>query len=681
MIFTAIQKEALRAIVMVSLVFGAAGAAVVLGSHPGTAPPPGSSTVIPIDWSGARISLTTVEVAPPTGCLALTYPADEAELRAYTGNLSSYYGGWNYLFPGGDLRGGAVASAAPGAATPPAAPEHSGTNNQVAGVDEADMVKTDGYYIYAATGGRVVIVKAFPADQMEVASTIDLGGYANGIFVLGNRLVVILQPMYAYPASGGAMGASLMPVYYNPSIELQVYDITDRAAPQILFNYSVQGIYTGARMIGDFVYLVSGYSLYEVDGKIQLPTIYRNGELTQIGPSAIGVPLAAHNATYLTTILSLNVSKADSVRPFSFLAEGNGEVYVSAHNLYILGSDYTYSENWSLLRTETVVSKYSFYQGAVTCYFGASVPGTVLNQFSADEYAKGGHPYLRIATTLRAGDWQNSSAGVYVLDERLNRVGAVEGLAPGESVQTTRFLGDRGYLVTFRQVDPLFVLDLATPQDPHVIGELTLPGFSEYLEPIDANHLVGIGVDASRATRGSGLKLSLFDVSDSANPREVANYTFGGTYASSEAQYDHHAVLWMPPTQQRQGLLVIPVQTYDYTVDSRYGGTSFQGAYVFAVDPFQGFTLLAKIAHDPIATGMDYYGSSYTYTPTVRRSLYIGDTLYTISDSAIKANALVGFAEVASVSLGVPYTGYCCYTMGGGIGSAPPPAGGTPTPL
>lgn len=676
MIFTAIQKEALRAIVMVSLVFGSAGTAIVVGSHPGTSPPPGPSVVFPpYDWSGARISLTNVDVAPPTGCLPLTYPADESALRLYVGNLS-YYSGPYWLLSGVDARGAPAPSASMGAATSPA-PEHSGTNNQVAGVDEADMVKTDGYYIYAVTGGRVSIVKAFPADEMEVVSTIDLGGYADGIFVLGDRLVVILQPAYAYPASDAGMGASMMPFYYNPNIELQVYDIKDRAAPQILFNYSVEGSFTGARMIGDFVYLVSGYYISEGEGKLRMPSISNNGVLLQIPPSAVGVPQGAHNATYLTTILSLNVSAADSIKVASFLAEGAGQVYVSAHNLYILGSAYTYSDNWTLLKTETVVSKYSFYQGQVTCYFGARVPGTVINQFSADENAFAGHPYLRLATTLRAGDWRNSSAGVYVLDERLHIVGSLEGLAAGETVQTSRFLGERGYLVTFRQVDPLFVLDLSNPRAPQVIAELTLPGFSQYLEPVDATHLVGIGVDASSDGRTTnGLKLTLFDVSDSQHPREVSNYTFG-MYAYSEAQYDHHAVLWMPS----RGLLVIPVQTYDYSADFRYGGVSFQGAYVFAVDPAAGFTLKAKIAHDPIATGMDYYGKPYSYTPTVRRSLYIGDSLYTISDSAIKATALDGFAEQGSVSLGTPYTGYCCYTMGGGVATAPPAAGGTPTPL
>ncbi len=675
MIFTAIQKEALRAIVMVSLVFGSAGAAIVVGSHPGTPPHPGSSQVIPPDWSGARISLTSVDVAPPTGCLPLTYPTDETVLRMYVGNLSSYYGPY-WPLSGVDASGAPAPSAAMGA-TASAAPAHSGTNNQVAGVDEADMVKTDGYYIYAVTGGRVSIVKAFPADEMEVASTIDLGGYANGIFVMGNRLVVILEPMSTYPTSSVAMGASLMPFYYNPSVELLVYDITDRAAPQILYNYSVEGSFSGARMIGDFVYLVSGYSISEADGKLRLPTISDNGVLSQVPPSAIGVPQGAHNATYLTTILSLNVSAANSIKAFSFLAEGNGQVYVSAHNLYILGSAYTYADNWTLLKTETVVSKYSFYRGQVTCYFGARVPGTVIDQFSADEYAYAGHPFLRLATTLRAGDWRNSSAGVYVLDERLHTVGSLEGLAPGETVQTSRFLGERGYLVTFRQVDPLFVLDLTTPQNPRVISELTLPGFSQYLEPIDATHLVGVGVGSGRM---GGLKLSLFDVSDSAHPREVANYTFS-MYAYSEAQYDHHAVLWMPPTQTRQGLLVIPVQTYQYTLDKPSSGTSFQGAFVFSVDPSVGFTVVATIAHDPIATGMDYYGNSYTYTPSVRRSLYIADALYTISDSAIKANALDGFAEQGSVSIGAPYTGYCCYAMGGGVATAPPPAGGAPTPV
>lgn len=678
MIPTAAKMEALRTIAVVAAVFGAATTAIVLSNHPTAAPPPG---VIPPgtipDYWGSRVGLSgAADIAPPSGCLDLDYPATEASLRAYLGEIPDYYGYYYYpqswLLSGGREGDGAVATA--GSAAPPAAPDHSGTNNQVAGVDELDHVKTDGWFIYTAMGGRIVTARAYPPTAMEVVSTIELGGYAYGIFVEGDRLAVVLQPAYPspYPTGDGAVaGMSIAPYFYNPEVEVRVYDITDRAAPEILFNYSISGSLAGARMIGDFVYLVTGYTIYRVGDDLRLPTVSRNGALSEIAASSIAVPPGTFNTTSLTTVVSVNVTGSGDAKTFAYLTQGGGQIYVSTRNLYVLGTSYTYTPEWMLASTETVVSKLSFYKGDVLCYFAARVPGTILNQFSADEADIGGHLYLRLATTVRTGEWANSSASVYVLDERLELVGSVEGIAPGETIQTSRFMGERGYLVTFRRVDPLFVLDLSDPAHPEVVGELTLPGFSQYLQAIDPTHLIGIGVDGTEEGRILGLKLSLFDVSDPAAPVEVDNVTFGES-AYSEAQYDHKAVLYVASMR----LLVIPLQTYDYSVDRMVGGGSWQGAIVFAVDAAAGFTEKARIAHQAVEYGKDYYGQPYVYQPPIRRALYIGEYLYTVSDYSISANYLDGFSSAGSLVTGAP-AGWLVGYGGGGVAVSVPPSTGS----
>ena len=436
------RPEMLRALVAITLVVGTAASAVMVSTHPGgmtptSTLPPGA----PPDYLGNRISLTSAaDIAPPPGCQALNYPPTEAALRLAVGEIpENYY--WGYWFDGGVRDGGAMPPTAAstqgglaefGAATP----DYSGTNNQVAGVDEADTVKTDGWFIYTASGGKVVTTRAYPASQLAVVSTIEVNGYTQGIFVVGDRMAVIFQPStyYAYPTFGGGVSAdmSFAPVMYQPEVEVRVFDITDRANPALLSNFSVSGNFAGARMVGDFVYLVTDYNIYRVGDDLRLPVLYKHGFGAEIAASSIGLPNGVHNTTFLTTVLTLNLTAPSDIQAFSFLTKGGGQLFASARNLYILGTNYEYDSSYNLLRTETTISKLSFYKGEVKCYFGATVPGTILNQFSADEAMCSDKPFLRLATTTRTGSWGNASAAVYVLDETLHLAGSVEGIAPGE---------------------------------------------------------------------------------------------------------------------------------------------------------------------------------------------------------------------------------------------------------
>jgi uncharacterized secreted protein with C-terminal beta-propeller domain len=236
------------------------------------------------------------------------------------------------------------------------------------------------------------------------------------------------------------------------------------------------------------------------------------------------------------------------------------------------------------------------------------VPGHLLNQFSLDE--KDGH--LRVATTK---SWQDPRNAVYVLGANLTVVGCVEDLAPGERIYSCRFMGDTLYMVTFRQVDPLFVIDLSDPTSPAVVGELKVPGFSSYLHPLGEGRLLGIGME------NGSVKVSLFDVSDPTAPAELGTVLVPG-FSFSDALYDHKAVTYDETT----GSLVIPVSSYD-----RECWRCTSGAYVFAVGD----------EHVALKGVIQPHEGEY-----VMRAQYIGDYLYTVSDSTVYVNSLLDLSSV-----------------------------------
>ncbi len=240
---------------------------------------------------------------------------------------------------------------------------------------------------------------------------------------------------------------------------------------------------------------------------------------------------------------------------------------------------------------------------------------------------------------------------MYVLDGNLKTVGKLEDLAGGETIHSARFLGDKAYMVTFRQTDPLFVIDLSNPADPKVLGYLKIPGVSDYLHPYDETHIIGVGRDATDEGRIRGMKLALFDVSDVANPKEISKYIIGDQGTYSEALNDHKAFLF----SKEKNLLVIPVSEYDRTPmegvpEWQWKTNYWQGAYVFNLDLASGFALKGKITHQNNTENSTYY---YDWNSQIRRSLFIENTLYTLSNRMIRMNNLADLAEINKIEL--PY--------------------------
>ncbi len=315
---------------------------------------------------------------------------------------------------------------------------------------------------------------------------------------------------------------------------------------------------------------------------------------------------------------------------------------------------------------QTIIHKFGL--GDSISYLGkGEAPGHVLNQFSMDEY----NGYFRVATTI-GQVWRSATEtpalnNVYVLDSGLKLVGKLEDLAPGETIYSARFLGNRAYLVTFKKVDPLFVIGLEDPTNPTLLGKLKIPGYSDYLHPYDETHLIGLGKDAVPAEEGDfawyqGVKLSLFDVSDVSSPKELFSYKIGDRGTDSNALFDHKAFLF----SKARNLLVIPVSLaeideakYPRGVTSQtYGDHTFQGAYVFNLDLANGFSLKGRVSHatpEMLAKSGEYY---FGYGTDVERSAYINDVLYTVSQKFVKANSLSDLSSLASVALPYPERNY-----------------------
>ncbi len=514
--------------------------------------------------------------------------------------------------------------------------DHSTTNIQIGGVDEADIVKSDGKYIYVVSGNKVFIIEAYPAESVRVLSEIEAGGQPTELFINGDKLVVL----------GWAF--------------VKVYDVSDRENSLLTRDVSFDGRYFNSRMIGDYVYvIINSPTIYYWAEEIDLPDISSNGNTKTVSATEIYYFENIRDYSYeFTTIMAINTQNDDQeITSETFLIGATQNLFVSSNNIYITYVNGMYprilgrnvgavTEKVDAVMEKTIIHKISIADGEIEYKSPGEVPGRVLNQFSMDEH----QGYFRIATTTGWVDQNN----VYVLDGDLNIVGRLEGLAPGERIYSARFMGSRAYLVAFKKIDPLFVIDLEDPKNPRALGELEIPGYSDYLHPYDETHLIGVGkdtVDMGSFAWYQGVKIALFDVSDPENPREISKYVIGDRGTDSYALSDHRAFLF----SRSKNLLVIPIllaeideERYPGRVPpSAYGETVWQGAYVFNISVEDGLALKGRITHLE-NTWLDppYY---------VKRTLYIEDVLYTVAEKTIKMNDLESLNEIGKVTLSPPY--------------------------
>ena len=592
---------------------------------------------------------------------------------------------------------------------------YSKTNIQVAGVDEADIVKTDGRYIYLASGSNVYVLGAYPPETLSILHTINLNDeYVKGLFISNNTLVVICEKRWktispkpyrttttttvtvpivevtdsttitktlTYTLTRTMAIIPPLPYYRITNTTIHVFVINDSVKE--VWNITLSGSYVTSRMIDGILYLISQMPLYRVDDIVPLPVV---GDV-KVSPNYIAAFKLPDIGYAYTIIFALNVSNLKS-KAHVFLLGSSSNVYVSLSNIYILSRRYlspytlateviteklismlpdelkakvadlvevikgnkTLPQNEILkiinelilwfnklpsedrlkllkeieksvkevkeaYREVTTIYRFSIKGLDIAAEAVGSVPGVILDQFSMDEY----EGYFRIATTVTKVTvnpdgyvTMSRSNNVYILDMNLSIVGKLEDLAIGERVYAARYLGNMMYLVTYRRIDPLFGIDLSDPKNPKVLGYLKIPGYSEYLHPISDKYLIGIGV----ADEERGIKVSLFDISDPKNIKEVSKVIIKETF-------------WSPLFTDHKAFLINPIKKYiAFPIYGKIRG--------LVVINYSNDTLSLKgiIIHDDCVRG-----------------LYIGDYIYSISRSLVRVADDINLEVVKSLNI------------------------------
>lgn len=702
--------------------------------------------------------------------------------------------------PNGGAGGPAQAPTAEGAADDGSG-SFSGTTVQEQGVDEADVVKTDGTYLYVLQsdyvggGSELKIVRA---DAMAVVGEIDLSGYAREFYLHGSRVVALTETygnyyfIDAFPVEprpddsvvaassegsagtsdgdrpdssdavvdgGGSDGSEAIPpgddliypdfTYSRPKTIVTVIDAAVPNLPTRVSTTEYDGTASSSRMIDGVLHVVlSNYQNYFFD---VLPALGRPGMAMQEanpddllphyrhidaqGVETEGMVLTWENVYRPETpdgfgvlaVVSMDADNSDVFDAVGVVAEP-GLIYSSTTALYVTNTNYDFLGE---MRTTTDIYKF-LYEGARTVPVASGrVSGRVLNQYSMGEH----NGFLRVATTSdpvfdAGGVVTRATNNVYVVGEsggELRVVGRLENLAPGETIQSARFLGDRGYLVTFEQIDPLFTLDLADPTAPKAVGELKVPGFSTFIVPMDADHILTVGqyIPDGNAPffRPWGVQLSIFDVSDFANPALAHQVVIGAdSGAYSEALYNPKAFTYFA----ERGLVALPMSIYepyiydgggvtviDVDVDgSASGGGSsggsgvdstvaeppadddamgdgadgsggdamidepfapyvpggFEGLYVYEVSAAGGFSDRGRLSTRFESAG--YYDASYT------RGVFIDDEVYAVTDNGLRSASLADIGGTARELLLRDANPYYVYPVEPGVDPEKPDDGG-----
>ncbi|MBE5813412.1 MAG: hypothetical protein E7314_07220 [Clostridiales bacterium] len=534
---------------------------------------------------------------------------------------------------------------------------YSKTNTQVQGVDESDIVKTNGDYIYYLSNNVLRIFETKTEDT-KLIKEIELKGndytYASELYINDQYIVVIASSRIANIEPIMENKSRLMIDYALPyggqsSTKAFIYNINTYELER---EIEIDGNYVSSRKVDNNFYIITNkyINAYKELKHDDIVPLYKD---TIVNEEYLEIPVTdiryfpdfdKKDCSYML-ISSFNLDKIDNeVDIYTCLGAGN-EIYASRENLYVTRANYEEKEY------TTAIHKFEIKNGKVNYKATGNVPGTLLNQFSMDEYD--GH--FRITTT-KGNTWDDTSVNnLYVLDDSLNIVGTLEGLAKGEKIYSTRFMGEKCYIVTYKTVDPLFVIDLSKPEKPTVLGELKIPGYSSYLHPLGENYLIGFGEDSVEKSylnwRGetevtayaTGLKMAIFDVTDYNNPKELYSIKIGARGSYSELLYNHKSLLF----DEEKGIIAFPANLtedagfYDNGVP-RYGKTIFNGALIYNISIEDGISLRGQVEHQ-------LEGKSYK--DGIQRILYIGDRLYTVSPNMLKVSDLETVEELDKLEI------------------------------
>lgn len=496
--------------------------------------------------------------------------------------------------------------------------EYSDTNVREEGVGEGDIVKTDGKNLYVVNGEKINIVGA-GSTEMELLAQIEPEewSYPSEVYAQDGYLAVV------YTKSEYSDGTNGYDGYYRDYTCADVYDVSNPEEPEKIGGITQSGYFNTMRIRGGYVYLLSSFYADTGAARGNQPAYIPEVQGKLISTDCIYMPQGRMGNSY-TVISSFDLDDPEGHTDSKAVFGNTGICYVSTENIYITESIYGESDSDV---NQTSIRKVSYGEGILEGAGQTKLSGVLNDSFSIDEY----DGYLRLVTTVTKTEGQtrgivpllapepSESNSLYVLDENLKIVGEIRDLAEGERVYSARFVGKTGYFVTFRQVDPLFSVDLSDPAAPKILGELKIPGFSEYLHPYGDGLLLGIGMDVDESgVTTEGVKLSMFDISDPSDVREVQKYVIEDMYGTDV--YDYRSVF-----------ADVEKNLFGFTA---YG--SGQKYYIFSYDENKGF-------RQEFERTLGGYGST--------RGLYIGDRFYLVSGNTIEAYALDGFEKVGDLVL------------------------------
>lgn len=630
---------------------------------------------------------------------------------------------------GGDESGGGS-----GAPESPESPKsYSETNTQIEGVDEADIVKTDGERIYLLHGSDFFLLDAWPADETRVLGSTPIEGSGVELFVQGGK-AVLFSNVFPGDLPESAQRRNKGDVAYDcydcgggtGYTQISVFDVKGDS-PKLEREILFEGSYVSGRRHGDVVRTIvqGGFQApslfspsinpYDSFGKLKsdsrieqelnqwresVKTDIQNTQLSDWLPyrfERVGSKweeLATQCEGYyipepgvvnygVTQVVTFDAQKSEEVDVTAIL--GGAETVYANHDVLVLGQT---NYDWQFGGESTKTALHQFRLSGADSQYEASgfVPGYLHNQFSIDEQAG----VIRVSTTerVRANDsGSNTENRVYTLnkkDNELQVLAKTEAFGdPGETIFATRFLGDRGYVVTFRQVDPLIVVDLSNPEKPKVLGDLHIPGFSDYIHPLGEHQLLTIGQDADESGFQSGVALQIFDVSDPGAPKLTHKEAFGG-FSHSEANNNHKAFTFVKDYFGKdQGLLLFPITTYSAEYQSRLE--------VVRVSAETGFKRLGSLDHtalllDNCDQSIAEDGFSYcSYSGNdMRRGVQIDDYIYAISYGGVTVHELDQLSEtVAKIELPTPkfQWSWGWGAEGGGVDTGVGGSAGEPVPV
>jgi len=617
--------------------------------------------------------------------------------------------------------GAPIPSAAPQGAvgkTESVGSEYSTTNIQVENVDEPDYLKNDSKYVYIVSQNTLSIIDAYPAESASLVLKIALdieSQYIQNMFLNEDRLIIF------YNAQSDD---EIIPQYdfvprrsYSSVTHALIIDVSDKEKPTILKDYSIDGYFSDARMIGNYAYFVTNSNIdYQYP---KLPVIMENS-VRIMTPEAFYFDNVEQFSNF-NTLTAIDIF-GDTINSETFLMGYTGSIYVSEDNFYltyqqnmpfgfyenssrdrffdvivpllpsyiqekikVIQNDVSISSSSQWIKiselmqrsynemdkkgkeelfekikealnkydakiqeetNKTIIHKISINEDKIEYIAKGSVPGRLLNQFSMDQ---SGDRFRVVTTTEYYTQYQGMvrANAVYILDEHLNIVGKLDQIAPDESVYSARFIGDRLYLVTFQQIDPFFVIDLSS-DIPKILGELKIPGFSNYLHPYDNEHIIGIGRDTKEIEEGRvqqlGIKIALFNVEDVSNPKVIDKVIIGDSSTYSESLYDHKAFFF----DKTKDILSIPITGDTKNLDKDSSSkmiapdyNRWSGFYVYDLNNLEGFDLKGKVTHSD--------SDSRYYSMGNARTFYIDNVLYTASEGYLKMNSIKDLKEINSL--------------------------------